>query len=91
MSAIPTIRDNPNGLHRRYTVTKNNGEPVDHLATYFVLRLDSHGRDGMHVEACRAAARRYALTILANPEAAHLHQMAQELEILVTNLEREHA
>ena len=87
MSEIPEIRDNPTGLHRRYAVTKNNGEPVDHRATYFVLRLDSHGRDGAHVAACRAAARRYALAILDNPDATHLYRMAVDLRTLVNNLD----
>ena len=56
---IPNIEENPNGLYRRYTVAKNNGEPVDSFAVYFVLRLDSGGRDWSHIAACREAARAY--------------------------------
>ncbi len=45
MSAIPPQADNPNGLHQRYVISHADGSPIDPLATYFVLRLDSHGRD----------------------------------------------
>lgn len=40
MSAIPRERDNPTGLHARYKISHVNGEPIDPMATYFVLRLD---------------------------------------------------
>jgi hypothetical protein len=84
MSAIPKIRDNPNGLHQRYTVTKNNGEAVDPMATYFVLRLDGMGRDLCHIEACRAAARAYAEAVRPIP---HLCKIGEQLRNLVDNLE----
>ncbi|MEM9369272.1 MAG: hypothetical protein AAGD07_25100 [Planctomycetota bacterium] len=79
MSQLPTIEENPSGLHQRYTVTKNNGEPTAPDVNYFVLRLDYGGRDITHVEACRTAAREYAYKILDDCEAMHLHQMASEL------------
>ena len=86
-SAIPEAAANPSGLHQRYRVTKANGEPVDPMATYFVLRLDGHGRDWHHIRACRRAAEEYAKCILQNPEAEHLHRMAEQLETLVENFD----
>jgi hypothetical protein len=85
MSAIPTERDNPKGLHQRYIVRKANGDPVDHLATYFVLRLDGHGDDGAHIQASREAALAYCRFARDVP---HLARMAEELKTLVTNLEQ---
>ena len=86
MSAIPELSANPTGLHRRYNVTKVNGEPTDPMATYFVLRLDHFGRDGAHIEASRAAARAYVAKV-EEIEAKHLERMADELETVVENLE----
>ena len=87
MSAIPTADVNPNGLHQRYRVEKLNGEPVDAMATYFVLRLDGFGRDGVHVDACRAAARAYAETV----RGTHLSRVGEQLRTLVDNLEHDGA
>lgn len=56
---IPTLQDNPGGLHQRYIVTKANGEPVDPDAVYFVLRIDRGGRHAKHTACCRHAARAY--------------------------------
>jgi len=61
--SLPTMQDNPSGLHRRYNITKASGEPVDPGAEYFVLRLDAGGSDPHHIEACRRALREYALWI----------------------------
>lgn len=87
MSAIPEPKANPDGLHQRYKVTKTSGEPTDPMATYFVLRLDGMGRDGLHVAACRAAARAYSQFIDSQPEETHLDKVAEQLETLVNNLE----
>jgi hypothetical protein len=57
---IPTARQNPSGLHRRYIVSKVGGEPVDPKAEYFVLRLDLFGSDLHHICACRMAIQTYA-------------------------------
>lgn len=91
MPDIPTIETNPEGLHQRYTVTKNNGEPVEETAVYFVLRLDSGGRDWPHISACREAAKAYCNAVFddCEPDAVHLHQMARELGDLVDRLESE--
>lgn len=86
MSAIPTTRDNPLGLHQRYRVTKTNGEATDPMATYFVLRLDGFGRDGKHIAACRAAARAYA-DYVTSGECPHLATVGAQLRQLVDNLE----
>ena len=86
MSAIPQKRDNPNGLHQRYVISKVDGESVDPMATYFVLRLDGMGRDGMHVSACRAAARAYA-TYVQSGETPHLAQIGKDLQTLVNNFD----
>lgn len=83
MSAMPPKEANPSGLHQRYNVTKVSGKPVDPMATYFVLRLDSHGDDYDHIRACRAAADAYADVAGDVP---HLEQIAADLRTLVTNL-----
>ncbi len=86
MSAIPQKRDNPDGLHQRYVVTKANGEAVDPMATYFVLRLDPQGRDGLHVRACRAAARAYA-DCAQSGDSPHLARTGMDLRMLVDNFD----
>lgn len=86
MTAIPSKLDNPNGLHQRYVISKVNGERVDPMATYFVLRLDHFGRDGLHIAACRAAARAYA-DFVQSGEAPHLAAIGAQLRTLVDNLE----
>lgn len=83
MSAIPEPKANPKGLHQRYKVTKMSGEHTDPMATYFVLRLDGMGRDGVHVNACRAAARAYAYAV----ECTHLDQVGKDLKTLVDNFD----
>jgi hypothetical protein len=86
MCAIPEAKDNPDGLHHRYNVTHADGSPTDPMATYFVLRLDGMGRDGLHIAACRAAARAYAAFVLKS-DAAHLRPVAHDLNILIDNLD----
>lgn len=61
---IPKREQNPRGLHRRYTIARANGTPVDPAADYFVLRIDPNGSDLAHVRACRRAARAYARCVL---------------------------
>ena len=87
MSAIPKKRDNPNGLHQRYIVTKADGEPTDPMATYFVLRLDHFGRDGQHIAACRAAAKAYADYAERVKDHELLNKIGEQLRTLVENLE----
>lgn len=87
MAAIPEATVNPDGLHQRYNVTKTNGESVDPMATYFVLRLDGMGRDYHHQQACRAAARAYAKYIAETEDAEHLAKVGEQLEALVNNFE----
>ncbi len=88
--SIPEMEENPEGLHRRYTVTKNNGEAVDPNAIYFVLRLDNGGRDKTHIRACREAAKAYVFSIYKqNPPA--MVQVAEDLERLLVKLEIESA
>jgi hypothetical protein len=64
----------PPGLYGRYVVHKADGTPTDPRAVYFVLRLDSHGHDAGHIEACRKAA--YTWCENAPP---HLRQVADDL------------
>lgn len=78
---IPTEQENPDGLNQRYIVTKANGEPCDPRAIYFVLRLDSHGDDPLHIEACRWAARMWA-----ENAPSHLRKVAKELLTLLDSL-----
>lgn len=79
--SIPVAAANPNGLHQRYRVSRIEG-PTDPRAVYFVLRLDRFGRDPVHVEACRAAARAYAQAV----KGSALEQVGQDLRQLVLNL-----
>jgi hypothetical protein len=64
------------GLYGRYIVRKADGSPTDPRAEYFVLRLDEHGSDPIHIEACRAAAMVYA--DLIEP---YLPQLAADLRL----------
>lgn len=79
---IPDKKDNPNGLHRRYVISKSSGEPIDPRAIYFVLRIDEHGDDPQHIEACRAAAAAYA-DYVQNSEFSHLAGIARDLRALL--------
>jgi len=71
---IPTEKENPNGLHLRYVISKTSGEPVDERAEYFVLRLDKYGDDPIHIEACRKAILTYAEEIKD-----HLPQLSSDI------------
>lgn len=64
------------GLYNRYEVRKRNGSGVDPSAEYFVLRLDSGGRDPVHVAACRAA-----VLVYADKIEAHIPQLAADLRM----------
>jgi hypothetical protein len=86
MKIIPSKNDNPDGLHRRYTVTKADGKNCDPRAVYFVLRLDSLGGDSAHISACRAAARAYA-DYVQSGAAPHLSQVGDELRKMVTGFD----
>jgi hypothetical protein len=77
--SIPEMKDNPNGLHHRYNVTKANGSPVDENAVYFVLRIDNGGDDPLHIDACREAVLTYAKYL----HGTRLAQLARELEDFV--------
>jgi hypothetical protein len=74
---LPTHVQNPQGLHKKYVVSKANGSPSDPDAIYFVLRLDPGCKDDLHVRASRAAARTYA-AIVGNGS-SHLNQLGLEL------------
>ena len=75
MSTIPNQRENPTGFHQRHKIQKivQTSDPnyntglktidVDSDAEYFVMRLDCHGTDMKHVEACRKAVLYYARLI----------------------------
>jgi hypothetical protein len=71
---IPDPQLNPNGLHRKYIVSKTDNSPVDERAEYFVLRLDDYGKDPEHVRACRVAILKYADEIQG-----HLPQLATDI------------
>jgi hypothetical protein len=83
---IPSIKENPCGLHRRYIIQKADGEPVDPRAVYFVLRLDGFGDDPAHIQACRAAAKTYVEEI-ERLRVPWLQRMSQELKRLVEAFE----
>lgn len=66
--------DKQKGLYNRYTVLKSDGSNVDPKAEYFVLRLDDHGKDPVHIKACRQAVLTYA-TIIRN----HLPELSDDI------------
>jgi hypothetical protein len=70
--ALPEAKDNPDGLHRKYIVSKANGEPVNPNAIYFVLRLDGLCEDVFHVDACIVAAMAY-IERVRDMHAIHKH------------------
>jgi hypothetical protein len=88
---IPSQADNPTGLHQRYIVAKASGEQVDPRAEYFVLRVDEHGDDHRHINACRKAVLMYATEIehylpqLAAELYARYNQSVPEKERLLTH------
>ena len=73
---IPTIEENPNGLHQRYIIQKTSGEPVDPNAVYFVLRIDKGGKDPKHIKAGRDATRAYIQSLR---DQNHLPELADDL------------
>lgn len=83
MSVIPTLEQNPAGLHVRYKVEKCYGEN-DPRAVYFVLRLDRYGDDPKWTAACRVAARSLAMEI-----ESHLPGLSRDLYALAEILERD--
>ncbi len=84
---IPTENENPHGLHQKYEITKANGDPVDPLATYFVLRIDNNGDDPFHAECCRAAAREYCESIFRERLDHPLRRVADDLWELLDEIE----
>lgn len=86
MTKIPTIAQNPNGLHQRYAVTKLNGEPEDPNAVYIVLRVDHRGDDKAWTDACR-----YAVSCLALRLSETHPQLRSDLNDLLIDLVLEKA
>jgi hypothetical protein len=78
MKQIPTQKENPNGLHQRYYLSKigPNGEdvPCDKGSEYFIMRLDEGGSDIKHIAACRIGIHAYADAI-----EYHIPQLAKDL------------
>jgi len=74
MKAIPTREQNPDGLHQRYRISKRSGEDIHPKAEYFILRLDDHGKDPKHIEACKIAVLSYAEAIKP-----HIPKLADDL------------
>ena len=77
---VPSPEENPHGFHARYKITKADGSPVDPRALYFVLRLDPHGSDMVHLAACRAAAKTYCAAVGDHPV---LSQVGRELKAAI--------
>lgn len=84
---IASAEQNPEGLHRRYIVSRADGSPVDPSAVYFVLRLDSGGSDATHIAACRAAARAYWEFIRLNDPHGSLGFLGADLQMMVEAME----
>ena len=74
MNTIPTKEENPKGFQQRYNVSKIDGKPIDKGSEYFVLRLDSGGKDSKHILACRKAVLKYAEEIKD-----HIPQLSKDL------------
>lgn len=91
MNTIPTQLENPKGLHARYYIQKIvkvpqtfmgletddtlELKPVDENAEYFVMRLDTGGKDFKHIQACRVGIHAYADAIYP-----HLPELAIDLK-----------
>ena len=58
--SLASAKENPNGLHQKYIITRVDGKPIDPKAVYFVLRLDGNHA---HNNASRAAALKWAEVI----------------------------
>lgn len=69
---IPNRDENPNGFHSKYNISKLNGKPLDPRAEFFILRLDEHSSDQVHILACRNAVLAYADSIAATKPAMAL-------------------
>lgn len=90
MKPLPTQLENETGLNQRYYIQKVvrqhvefMGEPcedqlvlkeVDPSAEYFVMRLDTGGKDQKHIDACRIGVNSYAKAI-----ADHLPELSKDL------------
>lgn len=86
MKHFPTVAENPDGLHQRYTVTPLY-EPPSNVARYIVLRVDQYGDDEGWTRACRCA-----VTALAHHYLAHKPKkpkLAFDLLNLVEDIEKE--
>jgi hypothetical protein len=70
---LKTKEENPNGLHRKYKISKADGTPVNPNNVYFLLKLEGEG-DPIHIEACRKAVLKYADEI-----EQHIPQLAKDL------------
>lgn len=85
MNKIPSQSENPNGFHARYKIEKwvksdfFNGEfvaaPTDPGSEYFVMRLDTGGKDLEHIKACRIGIHAYADAIQH-----HLPELSKDLK-----------
>lgn len=80
---IPDPQLNPDGLHKKYIISKTDGSNVDERAEYFVLRLDDHSKDPAHVQACRKAILTYATEIQA-----HLPKLADDIRARYSEMTR---
>ena len=79
---LPTAEVNPAGLHKKYVISRADGDPIDPNAVYFVLRLDG---GHLHNVASRAAALDWCECVLAEPDNA-LTKTARELAAMVNKL-----
>lgn len=68
MKSIPTQKQNPKGLHQRYKIMKLVENKLggyvlttpDEDSEYFVMRLDTGGKDINHIKACRIGIHAYS-------------------------------
>jgi hypothetical protein len=62
MEPLKSKEENPNGLYRKYNITRTDGKPIPENAEFFILRLDA-GAELSHMNASLKAMEVYAKEI----------------------------
>jgi len=85
---FPSKSDNPEGLYRRYRVTKvdDTDGAADPRAMYFVLRIDRYGDDPFWIKSCRKALRKLSKELVGS--SAH-SKLGRDIRKLLKELKNE--
>lgn len=70
---LKSKKENQNGLHNKYVISRTDGTPINPNNVYFILKLEGEG-DQIHMKACRKAVLKYADEI-----ESHIPQLAKDL------------